>query len=767
MRFTTVWVYHTTVLALLTVWCGTATAAESVRLRLTITSPLSYSNTPLNPAIDFPEFIRTAGVNGVLDPNSIEVRNATTDATIPHNLTEDFAYGDKGRMEFIVADSDDRVFEIRFQTVVSRPRLQSQKLTPQIGVGDLLRYNASLARPIAVPYSPGLHDLNGDGRLDLTGAWNYAYRPGWPWDGIICFPGTNDGAFEFGDLSRLRYSTTASGDPKFFSHTYSAVDFADFDGDGTLDLVTTRKGTGSAEFYLNTGRQELSGTPRFRSDGSVNVGGWQACRAVDLNADGAVDLVIDGEYLRNENPNGWPFRSAKPVKLNAGRKPCFLDVDRDGRLDTVCLVGGEAVQPDFYRLAWRKNLGGVPPRFAEEKLLREVNLPEISLAAAWNHGNRSGLIVQHGAFQQLSFYELAVDGPRFNHIGRAESVSAVMSLGDQAWPCLCDWDLDGDQDLLIGGGYGWPRIVINDGSRDRPAFREPKRILSEGKAIRFVRNEILGAPHNWHDMGYPYPHFVDWDGDGLQDLVCSNETNRIFWYRNVGSRQVPKFGARRQIECEDFPDSPELHRLSATRANDPNSNNGVYPFEQEQPFLWRTGAALADFNGDGLTDLVTHDGYTRVATLFVQYRHKDGSLHLRKAQTLRLADGQQINDAIISRRSHWTESFRAVDWNADGLQDLIYSVAGSHNGAQDGGSIYLLCNVGTKTDPVFAEPVTMCCFGEPIRITNHGPHPSPGDFDGDGSPDLITCVEWSVYPYYSHAALMMKKRPTYTVILLK
>ena len=104
--------------------------------------------------------------------------------------------------------------------------------------------------------------------------------------------------------------------------------------------------------------------------------------------------------------------------------PCFIDVDWDGRKDAVCLRGGASVQPDFYKIAWRRNLGGVPPQFAEERLLPETDLARTSSIAAWRNGAARGLIVQHGAFQELSFFEFnrpeqSADRGRFRGIGRA------------------------------------------------------------------------------------------------------------------------------------------------------------------------------------------------------------------------------------------------------------------------------------------------------------------------------------------------------------
>ena len=767
----------TTALLLWAVFASAAFGADAdsrvtgtYSITVNVVEELTMPNTPLDPVIDFDQALRDVGAAGVLDPNSVEVRDSITLQRVPSALDDRFGYGNKGRVQWVARDSAQRAFEIRFCAVSARRGWQPRRYVPAIGTGDLLRYNAGEPRPIVLHYGLGLHDLDGDGRLDLAGAWDYAHRPGRPWGGLMVYPGVEapDDASSrstaqrawrhFGEMVRLRFSPDGTAPADYFRQypNYVSTAFADFNRDGLLDVVCAHRG--KVAFFVHGGRTETSGLPIYEPAGSfgISAGAWRACRAVDLNRDGRLDLVVEGRLIPNQSKTGWPFEPGPEVPLGVGEEPCFLDLDGDDAPDAV--VRGA----DHGSIVWRRNAGGNPPRFAAAEPLAGLDVEEVSTIASYRHGVEKGLIVQHNSGQEISIFRCSHqpgEAARFEHAVRAGSRSAVMSLSDQAWPSACDWDDDGDLDLLIGGGYGWPRIVINQGNRTSLAFAEPRRLVAAGKPIRLLRDEILGPPLSSHNMGYPLPEFVDWDADGLRDLVLANETNRIFWYKNVGGRTCPKFAARSQVLCDGYPDSGELRRLSATRAADPQSNNGVYPLEQERPFMWRTGPAFADFNGDGLMDLVTLDGFVRRAALFVQYRDADGRLRLKRDRELRLDDERPIDDRIVHRVSHWTESFRAVDWDRDGRIDLVYSCAGSHNGILDDGSIYLLRNVGSKTDPVFAKPRTMRLFGEPIRITAHGPHPWVGDYDGDGWADLIAAVEWSVYPFYRHAALCLPRRP--------
>jgi hypothetical protein len=757
-------------------WLAVTPVDATYQVELVVTSELPPGRVPMDPMIDFTEIAAKAKLPGVLDPNSIEVIDTATQQPVPCSLDEEFNYGDRGRVRWVIEQPDHKKYQIRFHMAAKRPARQPKEYAPLIGTGDLLRYNAGAPRPITLAYFGRLVDLTGDGRCDLVGCWNYSREPEAPWDGVVCYPRLGDDKrFEFGDMVRIRYLNKSDATEfKHFRDAYMFVDVADFNGDKLPDLVHCSNRNDQLAFYLNSGKRDAGGMPIFVADGSVSrqTNQWEPTRAVDLNGDGAIDFVVDKLYLKNTNPKGWPVQLAKAVALDVGRGTCFFDVDGDGRLDAVSVLVGTAAgpDPDASRIdpphtedglgggpvVWRRNLGGDPPRFAPPQRVAGVDAARCTVLAAVDDGERRGLLVQHNAFQNVSFYEQQTtpEGKRlFQRFGRAESPSAVIGLSDQCWPYFCDWDGDGDLDLLTGDGYGWPKILINHGTRDKPAFDEAQPILSEGKPIRLLRNQILGSKH-WHNMGYLYPAFVDWDADGLPDLVLPNETNRIFWYKNVGSRAEPKFGPQQQIICDGFPDSPERRAATAKLTEQPDA---VYPPEKDQPFAWRTGAALADYNGDGLMDMITADSQTRQAVLFVQYRDAKGTLRLKRDRELKLPDGHPIDETAVGRSNHWTDSYRAVDWDGDGLVDLVYSCAG----APSQGSIFLLRNVGSKEKPNFGPPRPFCCFGKPIIVTLHGPHPWLGDLDGDGQADLVPCVEWSVYPFYRHAAIEMKERPRF------
>ena len=743
-------------------------------VRLRVTSELKHRNVPMDPLIDFGRIIQGADIPGVLDPNSVEIIDVVDGQEIPFARMDDFAYGDKGRIAWVIEDPTHREYEIRFKTCQSRPALIPQQYTPLIGVGDLLRYNAGVPRPITLIYLSRMIDLNGDGRPDMVGCWNYAHDPAYPWDGIFCHPRVgDDDKFEFGDLIRLRYVDTPSdNNVKFFGSVYMGADFADFDKDGLVDLVYAPGsysihglrvyGRGLDKdiyFYRNTGRRDAGGMPVFATAGGlkkVQRSSKGAVRSVDLNRDGLMDVVVfkggsDYTYLKNTNPKGLPFQPARPVTLKLGGGLCFYDVDGNGLEDAITLKKSTGARGlDEFHVVWQRNLGGDPPRFAAAKSLDGIDPHWPASWAPVTDGPKRGLLVQHDTWQRVSFYEQLSGGkhPRFKYDDTAVSDSALVSLSDQAAPFLCDWDGDGDLDLLVGHGYGWPRIVINDGTNKRPAFREAQLILSEGKPIRLLRDEILGPPHCWHNMGYLFPVFIDWDDDDLPDLMLPNETNRIFWYKNIGTRNKPVFGRRRQVIVEGFPDSAKIRTATAQLVA--KSTGNVYPTDKSQPFHWRSGAAFVDFNGDGLTDVVTRAWSKCSFTLFLRYRDEKGVLRLREDRTLKTVGGRQFHGSRVN----------VVDWDGDGILDIIHSEGTPQ---ADADSLFLARNARTNADPVFEEIQPLRVFGRKIRITRHGPHPWVGDMDGDGKPDILCYTEWSVYPFYRHAAIEMKKRPKFEI----
>ena len=103
-----------------------------------------------------------------------------------------------------------------------------------------------------------------------------------------------------------------------------------------------------------------------------------------------------------------------------------------------------------------------------------------------------------------------------------------------------DWDADGDFDLLLGDhDDGNLYLQRNEGTAEEPEFTGKNEMVLAG-----------GQPFALHG-GVSAPRLVDWDDDGLTDLVIGSfgesytgeVAGGVYWYRNIGKPGAPKFAA--------------------------------------------------------------------------------------------------------------------------------------------------------------------------------------------------------------------------------
>ncbi len=117
--------------------------------------------------------------------------------------------------------------------------------------------------------------------------------------------------------------------------------------------------------------------------------------------------------------------------------------------------------------------------------------------------------------------------------GHCTSVSAV------------DWDNDGDLDLVLGDYYGGRLFLrLNEGTAASPSFA-PTNSAIEANGQPIVIEKGLAAPR-----------IVDWNGDGLFDVLCGGAKGGVFFFANIGQTDTPEFAAAETliepVEDESF-----------------------------------------------------------------------------------------------------------------------------------------------------------------------------------------------------------------------
>ncbi|MBI4581232.1 MAG: VCBS repeat-containing protein [Planctomycetes bacterium] len=280
-----------------------------------------------------------------------------------------------------------------------------------------------------------------------------------------------------------------------------------------------------------------------------------------------------------------------------------------------------------------------------------------------------------------------------------------MDAGWSAAPRVVDWDRDGDLDILVGTEKESVLFFRNTGTAQSPTFHREGLLQADGAPLRIPRSPIECDPTNSifvYDY-YPGLEVVDWDGDGDLDLLAGGfATGYIWYYRNVAAS--PNV-------------TPQLTFVGALQAD------GA-PLD----VTWCAAPTVADFDGDGDLDLISGamQQNTSVSGCSDAADPNKVLWYFRNigTRTAPVLAKQYPFPSVGSFGSRILATPRAIDYNGDGLLDIVMSVRTQ---------LFFVPNIGTSTAPLFlaTEPVPRAWGNAPLGFQQLL------DYNGDGWPDAF------------------------------
>jgi hypothetical protein len=363
----------------------------------------------------------------------------------------------------------------------------------------------------------------------------------------------------------------------------------------------------------------------------------------------------EGRLLEAE---GRPIRmdlcmiQPRVVDWNPARGPSLLVAEEDG---TVSLFENTAAKGSPPSLKGEVKLQQLDPFLKSGALSRPV-------AFDWNGDGRLDIISGNSA-GYLQFFENVGDknGPAFADRGylqaegrairrTAGANGSIQGPAEEKWgysnPSVADWDLDGLPDILVNDILGevvWHR---NIGSRGNPALAPAAPVEVDWPGAppkpewnwKPVRGKQLVT--QWRTT----PKVMDWDQDGLPDLVMLNHQGYLCLYRRSRIGGQLRLGPPERIFVTE---TGRFLNLANGRAG----SSGRRKIE------------LADWDGDGDPDLVTDSD--------------EGPVWYENTGSRRRPVMVRRGTLVSAKLAGHNPTPNLADWNGDGKLDLLI-------GAEDG-----------------------------------------------------------------------------------
>ncbi len=481
--------------------------------------------------------------------------------------------------------------------------------------------------------------------------------------------------------------------------------YADYDGDGSLDLIV------GIEDWSDYGWDDA-----FDSSGR-----W---------TNGPLHGFV--YWLANTGTTDRPVYAAPKRVQAAGRdidtygcpSPNFADFDGDGDLDLMC---GEFRD----KFTYFQNVGtrtapsyaaGVRPIAPDGAPLAMELQMIVPIAFDWDRDGDLDLIVgdEDGRMALVENTGKLDDdrAPRFQPPRYFQQQADELKCGALATPVGCDWDEDGDTDIVSGNTAGYIEFFENLSGPNvaAPKWAAPVRLESDGRVFRIMAGENGGvqgpAEAKW---GYTTFSVADWDADGRLDIVFNSILGKVGWLRNVGSKGKPRLAAPRPVEVA-WPSAPPKPKWTWWT-----------PGATELAAQWRTTPVVFDFNADGLADLAMLDSEGYLA-LYERTR-QDGKLMLAPPRRVFVDEsGEPLRLNERTAGGSGRRKLCVVDWDGDGKMDLLLNSANAD----------LLLGLGER-DGKWAFRRSGSIARQ--NIEGHDVSPTTVDFDGDGVRDFVGGAE--------------------------